>query len=103
MRVAVTGANGMLGGEAVAQLAGRHEVLALGFGPGRPPAPDRTYRWLEANLGDGRSVESALLEFGAQAVLHAGAVTDVDGCEREPATASAVSAQALGPVRSWPA
>jgi dTDP-4-dehydrorhamnose reductase len=84
VRVVVTGANGMLGGEAVAQLAGRHEVLALGFGPGRPPAPDRTYRWLEADLGDGRSVESALLEFGAQAVLHAGAVTDVDGCEREP-------------------
>jgi len=87
VRVAVTGANGMLGGEVVAQLAGRHDVLALGLGPGRPPAPDRTYRWLEANLGDGRSVESALLEFGAQAVLHAGAVTDVDGCEREPVSA----------------
>ena len=82
MRVVVTGANGMLGGEAVAQFAGRHEVLALGFGPGRPP--EGAYRWLEADLGDGRSVESALLEFGAQAVLHAGAVTDVDGCEREP-------------------
>ena len=82
MRVAVTGANGMLGGEVVAQLAGRHDVLALGLGPGRPPEGD--YRWLEADLGDGRSVESALLEFGAQAVLHAGAVTDVDGCEREP-------------------
>jgi dTDP-4-dehydrorhamnose reductase len=82
VKVAVTGANGMLGGEAVAQLAGRHEVLALGFGPGRPP--EGAYRWLEADLGDGRSMESALLEFGAQAVLHAGAVTDVDGCEREP-------------------
>ena len=82
MKVAVTGANGMLGGEAVAQLAGRHEVLALGFGPGRPP--EGTYRWQEADLGDGRSVEAALLEFGAQAVFHAGAVTDVDGCEREP-------------------
>jgi dTDP-4-dehydrorhamnose reductase len=84
VKVAVTGANGMLGGEAVAQLAGKHEVLALGFGPGRPPAPDGTYRWQEADLGDGRSVEAALLEFGAQAVFHAGAVTDVDGCEKEP-------------------
>jgi dTDP-4-dehydrorhamnose reductase len=87
VKVAVTGANGMLGGEAVAQLAGRHDVLALGFGPGRPPAPEGTYRWQEANLGDGASVERALLAFGAQAVLHAGAVTDVDGCEKEPATA----------------
>jgi dTDP-4-dehydrorhamnose reductase len=82
VKVAVTGANGMLGGEAVAQLAGRHDVLALGLGPGRPP--EGTYRWVEADLGDGRSVEAALLDFGAQAVLHAGAVTDVDGCEKEP-------------------
>jgi dTDP-4-dehydrorhamnose reductase len=82
MRVAVTGANGLLGGEAVAQLAGRHEVLALGRGPCRLPAGP--YVWRDADLGDGRSVEAALREFGAQAVLHAGAATDVDGCERDP-------------------
>jgi dTDP-4-dehydrorhamnose reductase len=90
VRVAVTGANGMLGGEAVAQLSGRHEVLAMGLGPGRPP--EGSYRWLEADLGDGASVERALREFDAQAVLHAGAVTDVDGCEREPDLAWRVNA-----------
>jgi dTDP-4-dehydrorhamnose reductase len=90
VKVAVTGANGMLGGEAVAQLAARHDVLALGLGPGRPP--EGTYTWLEADLGDGRSVEKALLDFGARAVLHAGAVTDVDGCEREPDAAWRVNA-----------
>ncbi len=82
MRVAVTGANGLIGGEAVAQLAGRHEVLALGRGPCRlPPGP---FTWRDADLGDGRSVEAALRDFGVQAVLHAGAATDVDGCERDP-------------------
>ncbi len=82
MRVAVTGANGLLGGEAVLQLAGRHEVLALGRGPCRlPPGP---FVWRDADLGDGESVEAALREFGAQAVLHAGAATDVDACERDP-------------------
>jgi dTDP-4-dehydrorhamnose reductase len=90
VRVAVTGANGMLGGEAVAQLSGKHEVLATGVGPGRPP--EGTYRWVEADLGDGASVERALLEFGPRAVLHAGAVTDVDGCEREPDLAWRVNA-----------
>lgn len=85
MRVAVTGANGLLGGEAVAQLAGRHEVLAIGRGPCRLPAG--TFRWAEADLGDGRSVEEALRAFRAEAVLHAGAATDVDGCERDPAMA----------------
>ncbi len=85
MRVAVTGANGLLGGEAVAQLAGRHEVLALGRGPCRlPPGP---FAWADADLGDGSSVERALLAFRAEAVLHAGAFTDVDGCERDPEAA----------------
>jgi dTDP-4-dehydrorhamnose reductase len=81
VRVAVTGANGLLGGEAVAQLAGAHQVLALGRGPCRgPPGP---FEWADADLGDGRSVEAALRAFRAEAVLHAGATTDVDGCERD--------------------
>ena len=82
MRVAVTGANGLLGGEAVAQLAGKHEVLALGRGGCRLPAGPFT--WADADLGDGRSVEEALRRFRAEAVLHAGAATDVDACERDP-------------------
>jgi dTDP-4-dehydrorhamnose reductase len=85
MRIAVTGANGLLGAEAVVQLAGRHEVLALGRGPCRIAA--ESYRWVDADLGDGGSVEKALLEFGAEAVLHAGAATDVDACERDPGLA----------------
>ncbi len=82
MRVAVTGANGLLGGEAVARLDGAHAVLAVGRGPCRLP-PGR-YAWADADLGDGRSVEAALRSFRCEAVLHAGAMTDVDGCERDP-------------------
>jgi dTDP-4-dehydrorhamnose reductase len=82
MRVAITGANGLVGGEAVARLGGRHEVLGLGRGPCRLAGPPAA--WADACLGDGRSVERALLDFGPQAVLHAGAATDVDGCERDP-------------------
>ncbi len=82
MRVAVTGANGLLGGEAVALLDPAHEVLALGRGAPRL-APGR-WRWAEIDLGDGRSVEGALRDFRPNAVLHCGAMTDVDGCERDP-------------------
>jgi dTDP-4-dehydrorhamnose reductase len=82
VRVAVTGANGLVGGEAVALLAPRHRVLALGRGPSRlPPGP---HEWADADLADGRSVEAALRDFRPEAVLHAGAMTDVDGCERDP-------------------
>ncbi len=84
MRVAVTGANGLLGGAAVKQLetGARHEVLAVGRGACRL-APGE-HAWADADLGDGRSVESALLDFRPDAVLHAGAATDVDACERDP-------------------
>jgi dTDP-4-dehydrorhamnose reductase len=91
VRVAVTGANGLLGGEAVAQLAGRGEVLALGRGRCRlPPGP---HRWEEVDLGDGSSAARALLAFRPEAVLHAGAFTDVDGCERDPLGAWKVNAE----------
>jgi len=85
VRVAVTGANGLLGGAAVAQLSGKHEVLALGRGPSR--LSPGAFTWAGADLGDGRSVEAALRDFRAEAVLHAGAMTDVDGCERDPEAA----------------
>ena len=81
----MTGANGLLGGDAVDLLGARHQVLAVGRGASRlPPGP---YLWADADLGDGRSVEAALRDFRAEAVLHAGAMTDVDGCEREPEAA----------------
>jgi len=85
VRLAITGANGLLGGEAVGQAAGAHQVLALGRGPCRL-APGR-YDWASADLADGHSLEEALLAFRPEAVLHAGAATDVDGCERDPALA----------------
>jgi dTDP-4-dehydrorhamnose reductase len=82
VRIAVTGANGLVGGDAVALLDRGHEVLALGRGPCRL-APGR-FAWADADLGDGRSVEAALRDFRPEAVLHAGAMTDVDACERDP-------------------
>ncbi len=89
MKVAVTGANGLVGGEAVALLAGRHEVLALGRGPCR--LPPGSCAWTEVDLGDGRSALEALRAFGPRAVLHAGAMTDVDACERDPERAWAAN------------
>ena len=95
MRIAVTGANGLLGGDAVAQLRA-HEVFALGRGASRlPPGPAR---WVECDLGDGHSVEAALRELRPEAVLHAGAATDVDACERDPAMAWRVNVEGTAQV-----
>jgi len=85
VRIAITGANGLVGSEAVRATMGKQEVLALGRGPCRlPPGP---FTWVDCDLSDGRSVEAALRDFRPEAVLHAGAMTDVDGCEREPEAA----------------
>jgi dTDP-4-dehydrorhamnose reductase len=82
MRVAVTGANGLLGGAAVAQLAGKHTVLATDRGASSlGPGP---YQWADVDLAVDGAVEHVLVEFRAEAVLHAAALTDVDGCERDP-------------------
>jgi dTDP-4-dehydrorhamnose reductase len=95
VRIAVTGANGLVGGEAVARLAG-HDVLALGRGPCRL-APG-AYRWADVDLADPRAVEEALEAFAVEAVLHAGALTDVDGCEREPVRAWTVNVDGTAAV-----
>jgi dTDP-4-dehydrorhamnose reductase len=83
VRVAITGANGLLGGEAVLRLAaaGGHEVHALGRGACR--LTPGGFTWGSAALGTGE-LEAALLSFQPTHVLHCGAATDVDGCERDP-------------------
>jgi dTDP-4-dehydrorhamnose reductase len=102
VRVAVTGANGLLGGEAVLQLVrAGHEVLALGRGASRlprqasfpsggagqgegAPAARGSFTWTSIDLAEPGSAAHALLDLRPDAVLHAGAATDVDACEREP-------------------
>jgi hypothetical protein len=77
MRVAITGANGLLGREAVALLDGRHEILAIGRGPCRLRAG--AISWADTDLGDSRSVE-----------------TDCVVSERKPCSM-------LAPQRTWTA
>jgi dTDP-4-dehydrorhamnose reductase len=96
MRVAVTGANGLLGAEVVSQLLGKHQVLALGRGPCR--LPGGPFAWASVELGDVSAVEAALLEFRAESVLHAGALTDVDACERDPEAAWRVNVEGTASV-----
>lgn len=77
MRVLVTGGTGQLGTELAAAFPG-HEVVALGSGQ------------LDAAVRD--SVLQAVVAAEPDAVVHAGAWTDVDGCELDPDRALAVNA-----------
>jgi dTDP-4-dehydrorhamnose reductase len=77
MRVFVTGANGQVGAE-IARAFAEHDVAR-----GTRPAFD---------LADERSVRAAIAAYQPDLVVHAAAMTDVDGCEREPERAFVVNA-----------
>lgn len=83
MRIALTGSDGQLGRafQDVAREAGV-EVVALRHGEGAG----------RLDLTRPATVMDAVAESGADWVLHAAAMTDVDGCERNPALAHAVNA-----------
>ncbi|HUR17727.1 MAG TPA: dTDP-4-dehydrorhamnose reductase [Acidimicrobiales bacterium] len=79
MRVLVTGALGQVGVELVeAFTAGGHEVVATG----RP----------QLDVADRDSVLQAICSVEPDAVVHAAAWTDVDGCELDPPRALQVNA-----------
>ena len=78
MRILVTGARGMLGTELCAALRPVHEVVAVDVE--------------DFDISDTGRTLSALREAKPEWVIHAAALTDVDGCEREPDRAFRVNA-----------
>jgi dTDP-4-dehydrorhamnose reductase len=78
VRILVTGAAGQVGARVVATLEEQHEVL----GAGREVL----------DLADREQVEQVVAEFAPEAVVNTAAMTNVDGCERDPERAFAVNA-----------
>src|SRR5690606_2196896 len=78
------------------QLAARgHEVIALGRGERRGAGPGT---WITVDLTGRADVERALAEATPEVILHPAAMTDVDGCERDPRAAWAGNVEATANV-----
>jgi dTDP-4-dehydrorhamnose reductase len=77
MRILITGANGMLGRALAAKLGSGHSLFLWGRE--------------EADVTDERAVHEAARGIEFDAVVHAAAYTDVDGCEREEEAALRVN------------
>jgi dTDP-4-dehydrorhamnose reductase len=84
VKVLVTGAGGQVGAEVVTALAAH---------PTRPEVLGVTHADLD--LADREQVEHVVGSFAPDAIVNPGAITNVDGCESDPARAYAVNA--LGP------
>lgn len=84
MRVLVTGAAGLLGGRLAALLSRRFHVVA-----GRHDSPILAgLSEAPIDLTSPASIERALDEARAEAVVHAAAIADPDRCERDPELAT---------------
>lgn len=89
MRVLVTGATGMLGTEVLRVLSERHECI--GSSRARPPG---AASWFEADLATPDTWVAGLRALAPDVVVHAGALTLVDACERDPALARRMNGDA---------
>jgi dTDP-4-dehydrorhamnose reductase len=92
MRVLVTGSNGLVGSRVAGLLAARgHEVVGTSRGERRAAGP---WSYEPLDLGDASAVAALVERLRPEVVLNPAAVTDVDGCEREPSNAWAVNVDA---------
>lgn len=90
MRVLVTGAGGLVGGELALRLSGGHRVIAAEH---RAPAPPQLER-VPLDLEDPASIERAIEAARPDAVVHSAGMADADACERDPARADRLNVAA---------
>jgi dTDP-4-dehydrorhamnose reductase len=76
-RILVTGGKGMLGTAIAERLADQADLLLVDYE--------------EMDVADRDSVRRRFREFRPELVIHCAAMTDVDGCERDPAAAHRVN------------
>src|SRR5712692_153598 len=92
MRIAVTGARGLVGSRLCLELWGRgHDVVGLLRAPVPTSYPQRVvesrrrpFEYRRCELTDAGTVQGILSEAGPEVIIHTASMTDVDLCERNP-------------------
>ncbi len=82
MRIAITGASGMLGTDLLQTLAGEHELFGLDIRKPLIEIPNTKYQLLD--ITDTKATYDVITRLNPELVIHAAAYTNVDGAENEP-------------------
>ncbi len=92
----VTGANGVLGSAVVrlAVAAGEYDhIVALAHATPSASAPDAEVEWQALDLRDQEAFAQLASARRPDVIINCAAMTNVDGCEREPALARQINAE----------
>ncbi|WP_143310182.1 SDR family oxidoreductase [Chitinophaga vietnamensis] len=83
MNVLITGSNGLLGQHLIPIFLqdGKYQVIATGRGPNRFPRHDN-YIYEAVNLRSAGSVQQLVDKYKPEIIIHAGAMSQVDECEK---------------------
>lgn len=95
MRVLVTGACGMLGSLVCSALKGKHTVVPTDILPSPLPSPTgrgECEGYEVMDISDTGCVFDTINRVRPEMVIHCAAMTDVDGCERDPDAAHKINA-----------
>lgn len=98
MRVLVVGANGLLGSNVLA--AGLADGWAM-TGTYHTSAPDFATELHQLDIRDSERFDALLARIEPDAVVNCAAMTDVDGCEENVRTATAVNGEAPGRMAAY--
>jgi len=90
-KVLITGSNGLLGDKLLARALGNHRVTGISAAPCLN-AQRGDFAFHQVDIRDRDAVMRVMDEVRPDVVLHTAAMTNVDGCERDPETAWAVNA-----------
>lgn len=96
MRIMLTGANGFVGIQAVEQLRGRHEVLALDalrYCPWRVEAGGGI-ELAALDLRDHAGTQKIIARFRPEAIIHLAAIHFIPECEQKPNEAVSINVEA---------
>lgn len=83
MKVAITGANGLLGQSLTKQLLENgYAVIAIGKGPDRTAFVHERYHYYDCNIVDPFQLHDILFENRPDTIIHGAAITQIDDCEK---------------------